>query len=65
VGVSPDLLAAGGEHGVSISFMSEQGRFLARLAPAVSGNVRLRRQQHPPPRAGGRIETRRFCFIPT
>ncbi|HEV3080156.1 MAG TPA: CRISPR-associated endonuclease Cas1, partial [Gemmataceae bacterium] len=38
--------AAGGEHGVSISFMSEQGRFLARLAPAVSGNVLLRRQQY-------------------
>jgi CRISPR-associated protein Cas1 len=35
-----------GERNVSISFMSEQGRFQARVVPAVSGNVLLRRQQY-------------------
>jgi CRISPR-associated protein Cas1 len=46
VGVSPGLLAAGCERNVSISFLTEQGRFVARVTPAVSGNVLLRRQQY-------------------
>jgi CRISPR-associated protein Cas1 len=34
------------ENGVGISFLTEQGRFLARVQGAVSGNVLLRRQQY-------------------
>jgi len=34
------------EHGVGVSYLSEQGRFLARVHGPVSGNVLLRRQQY-------------------
>jgi CRISPR-associated protein Cas1 len=46
VSVSPSLMSVCGTHGLSISFMTEQGRFMARVTPAVSGNVLLRRQQY-------------------
>ena len=35
-----------GESGVGISFLSEHGRFLARVQGPVSGNVLLRREQY-------------------
>jgi len=35
-----------GENGVGISFLSEHGRFLARVQGPVSGNVLLRREQY-------------------
>ncbi len=34
------------EHGVGISFLTEQGRFIARVTGPISGNVLLRRQQY-------------------
>ena len=34
------------EKGVGVSFLTEQGRFLARVQGPVSGNVLLRRQQY-------------------
>jgi CRISPR-associated protein Cas1 len=34
------------ERGVGISFLTEQGKFLARVTGPVSGNVLLRRQQY-------------------
>jgi len=34
------------EHGVGVSMMTEQGRFMARVSGPVSGNVLLRRQQY-------------------
>lgn len=34
------------EHGVGISFMTEYGRFLARVQGPISGNVLLRKQQY-------------------
>jgi CRISPR-associated protein Cas1 len=34
------------EHGVGVSFLSENGRFLARVHGPVSGNVLLRREQY-------------------
>ena len=46
VACSPPLLGLCCERGVGISFLTEQGRFLARVTGPVSGNVLLRRQQY-------------------
>jgi len=43
---SPFLLGHCAEHGVQISFLTENGRFLARVQGPVSGNVLLRRTQY-------------------
>ena len=43
---SPQLLFLCAERGVGVSFLSENGRFLARVAGPVSGNVLLRREQY-------------------
>lgn len=43
---SPPLMQLCGEHDVHISFMSENGRFYARVQSPVSGNVLLRREQY-------------------
>jgi len=45
-GASPALMALCCERGVGLSFLTEHGRFLARVSGRVSGNVLLRRQQH-------------------
>lgn len=46
VGCSPFLMGACGERNVGLSFLSENGRFLARIHGPVSGNVLLRREQY-------------------
>lgn len=46
VGCSPSLLGACAEAGVTISFMSQYGRFRAAVQGFSSGNVLLRRQQY-------------------
>lgn len=46
VSCSPPVLSLCCESGVGISFLTEQGRFLARVHGPVSGNVLLRRQQY-------------------
>lgn len=46
VGCSPFLMGACGEHMVGLSFLTENGRFLARVQGEVRGNVLLRRQQY-------------------
>lgn len=46
VTVSPFLLGACGQHGIGVSFLTENGRFLARAVGATSGNVLLRRAQY-------------------
>lgn len=46
VSCSPFLMGFCGENGVGISFLSEYGRFLARVHGPVSGNVLLRREQY-------------------
>ncbi|MBV5335946.1 type I-C CRISPR-associated endonuclease Cas1 [bacterium] len=46
VGVSPPLMGYCAEHGVSISFLNEYGKFLARVEGPQSGNVLLRRRQY-------------------
>jgi CRISPR-associated protein Cas1 len=43
---SPFVLGLCCEHGVGISMLTEQGRFMARVSGPVSGNVLLRRQQY-------------------
>ena len=46
VSCSPALMAACAERDVSIAFLSEHGRFLARVVGETSGNVLLRREQY-------------------
>jgi CRISP-associated protein Cas1 len=46
VGCSPFLMGFCAENDVAISFLSEHGRFLARVQGPVSGNVLLRREQY-------------------
>ena len=46
VALSPPLLGFCAEAGVAITYLSEQGRFLARVQGPVSGNVLLRREQY-------------------
>jgi len=46
VSCSPFLMGLCGEHKVHLAFMTERGRFLARVHGPVSGNVFLRRAQY-------------------
>ncbi|MGD0277632.1 MAG: CRISPR-associated endonuclease Cas1, partial [Syntrophales bacterium] len=46
VSCSPYLMGFCAENGVAISFLTENGRFLARVQGAVLGNVLLRREQY-------------------
>ena len=46
VALSPPLLGFCAEEGVTVTFLSEHGRFLARVEGPVSGNVLLRREQY-------------------
>lgn len=46
VGVSPFLLGHCADHGVTVSFCKENGRYLAAMHGPVSGNVLLRREQY-------------------
>ncbi|MCB1899315.1 MAG: type I-C CRISPR-associated endonuclease Cas1 [Rhodocyclaceae bacterium] len=44
--VSPPLLGYCAEQGICVSFLSTNGKFLARMEGPVSGNVLLRREQY-------------------
>lgn len=46
VSASPPLMGFCGEHRVVLSFLTEEGRFLARCQGPVAGNVLLRREQY-------------------
>ncbi len=46
VSCSPFLMGFCAERGVGVSFLTENGRFLARVQGPVSGNVLLRREQY-------------------
>ena len=46
VAVSPPLLGYCAEQGISVCYLTPQGRFLARVEGPVSGNVLLRRGQY-------------------
>lgn len=46
VGVSPSLMGKCGEQGVTISFLTHHGRYLASVRGFTPGNVLLRREQY-------------------
>ncbi|NCC61164.1 MAG: type I-C CRISPR-associated endonuclease Cas1 [Verrucomicrobiae bacterium] len=46
VSCSPPLLGLCGARNVSVAFLTEQGKFLARIHGPVSGNVLLRKEQY-------------------
>ena len=46
VSCSPAAMSFCAERGVTITFLTEHGRFQARVEGAVSGNVLLRREQY-------------------
>ena len=46
VSASPELMAACLDRGIGLSFLDPNGRFLARVEGAASGNVLLRRRQY-------------------
>lgn len=46
VSMSPFLMGFCAQRGVGVSFLTETGRFLARVQGCVSGNVLLRREQY-------------------
>jgi CRISP-associated protein Cas1 len=46
VSVSPPLMGFCAEAGVTITYLSQHGRFLARVEGPISGNVLLRHEQH-------------------
>jgi CRISPR-associated protein Cas1 len=46
VALSPGMMQICGERSLPIAVMTEQGRLQARVVPAVSGNVLLRREQY-------------------
>lgn len=46
VACSPPLLGACAEHGIGVTFLTEQGRFLAAVNGFTPGNVLLRRTQY-------------------
>jgi CRISPR-associated protein Cas1 len=45
-GASPALLGLCAERGIALSFVTESGKFLARVTGRVNGNVLLRRRQY-------------------
>ena len=46
VSCSPPMMGLCGERNVTLSFLSERGKFLARVHGPISGNVLLRRDQY-------------------
>lgn len=46
MGASPGVMRLCNENNVSLTFMSPQGRFIARIQGATKGNVLLRKQQY-------------------
>ncbi len=64
VSCSPPLLGACGQRGISVSFLTPQGRFLASVRGFTSGNVLLRRQQYRlADDSDGSAEIARACVI--
>lgn len=46
MGISPGLMKLCAEYGVSITFLSPNGRFISRIQGAIKGNVLLRKTQY-------------------
>ena len=63
-GVSPRLMGTCAQKNISLTFMTEHGRFLARVCGEVRGNVTLRRQQYRiADNTEKRIEVARNCIV--
>lgn len=62
-GASPSLLGLCCERGVSVTFLTEHGKFLARLEGPQSGNVLLRRRQYRWADEEEKASTLAQCFI--
>lgn len=62
-GASPALMALCAERGVALTFLSENGRFLARVSGGVSGNVLLRRRQYRAADSEKESAELAYCFI--
>ncbi len=60
---SPFALGLCGEHCVTVSLMSEHGKFLARVVGPQSGNVLLRRAQHEMTRNPESASLAARCFV--
>jgi CRISPR-associated protein Cas1 len=63
VSCSPFLMGRCAERGVGLSFLTEHGRFLARVHGPVSGNVLLRKQQYKASEDHGRAATLAKAFV--
>jgi CRISPR-associated protein Cas1 len=59
VSFSPFALGLCGQNGVTVSLLSEQGRFLARIDGPIAGNVLLRRAQYRASEAAQAVEIAR------
>ncbi len=63
VGMSPQLMAHCAENGVAVTYLTENGRYLAAIHGAVRGNVLLRRQQYRWADDPGRSATIARCIL--
>lgn len=63
-GASPRLMGTCAQKNISLTFMTEHGRFLARVCGEVRGNVTLRRQQYRiADNTEKKIEVARNCIV--
>ncbi|MDR0521428.1 MAG: type I-C CRISPR-associated endonuclease Cas1c [Planctomycetaceae bacterium] len=61
--ITPFALGLCGENNVAVSFLTENGRFLARVSGAQTGNVLLRRAQHRFTTDTETVEAAARCFV--
>lgn len=62
-GTSPALMGACAERGISLCYLSPQGRFLARVTGRTKGNVLLRQKQYAVAASEERLEIARNCIF--
>lgn len=63
-GTSPALMGACAERNVSLSYLTPQGKFLARVSGRVKGNVILRQQQYASRNNPGiSLEIAKYCIL--
>lgn len=62
-GASPALMGACAERNISLSFMTPQGRFLARIIGKTKGNVLLRIKQHQVVASEASLDIAKNCIL--
>lgn len=62
-GASPALMGACAERNISLSFMTPQGRFLARIIGKTKGNVLLRIKQHQVAASEASLDIAKNCIL--